>query len=72
MLCSLGMFWLAYRVYETGSFRVKGVLSDVSDHRVATSAVFIAFGIVFLGCAVYLVKSQRRPKQKKSQNQKRI
>jgi hypothetical protein len=59
------MFWLAYRVYETGSFSVKGVFSDVSDHRVATSAGFIAFGLLFLGCAVYLIiKSRRRPQQK--------
>jgi len=71
MLCSLGMFWLAYRVYETGSFRVKGVFTEVSDHRIATSAGFIAFGLVFLGFAVYLIiKSRRRPQQK-SQDQKR-
>jgi hypothetical protein len=70
-VCSFGMFWLAYRVLEAGAFSVKGVYSDVSDHRIATAVGFIAFGLFFLGDAVYLeIKSRRRSKQK-SKDQKR-
>jgi len=63
------MFWLAYKVFVTGAFSVKGVYSYVGDQRIAISVAFLVFGLFFLmNTAFLIIKRHRHSRQNQNED----